>query len=630
MLWQQGLYNSQGADQLNMMMEALLADSESVQEELGGVSLLANYSDPALTDFSKSARLKDDSLFDLSQKLKENLKVEVSIAEAENDNFRNPDPRYWCGIRFTFSYSDTIKNRLKIDASITITEYLNISLQGYKSFKFRLFKKSQLEFDYAINAYSQTDIEFKVLICSTNKKNEKWRDISKEISDMLQSDDDNDQDSLVAQMKDMLANQGDYITLCEIPLFKSVIPLISPITVFDINIDLDYVFKVNFAAGLSTKFSVLDATQVGIAGNSATGDFDGYRHDLDGGSRYNFDLSVCGYIGAKTGLKGSMTISFSGLKRLGEVGMEMEIGAYADIYGYAQYHLAKPYQYYDNVYQTFVGGYYLEIGVYIEIKVIAESAAFKAKAEAMLLDAKIPLFYLGNKEVLLSMDEQDTTVVLLSADPKARYTNLPLSSLPVMTGTVLDITTGKVKYHQPISWGNISLRFSDRAFDIKWDPSKGRYTSLTFDKAWHNTNETAYIECSANAYYIGPYLQFTKSAKEGRNTVATLKVVWVDSTRVASDRIGKMCKVFHKVEFEPWLEIVQSDLTLRLDLARTVEVTLDPGDGGSITSFGTRKTKSSSGYKLTLGNWASMDPDDRYSYFEVFAVFTKKTTDSDI
>lgn len=75
----------------------------------------------------------------------------------------------------------------------------------------------------------------------------------------------------------MLESQGDYIQLCEIPLFKSKIPLIEPITVFDINLDLNYVIKVNFAAGMSTKFSVLDATQVGIAGNSSTKEFRSYK-----------------------------------------------------------------------------------------------------------------------------------------------------------------------------------------------------------------------------------------------------------------------------------------------------------------------------------------------------------------
>lgn len=537
------LYMSEGVDQLNMVMAALLADSESVQDELGGDTLLANYSgDPALTDFSQSARLKDDSLFDLSQKLKKNMEIKVTIAEAENDNFRIPDPNNWCAIRFTLSYNGTVKNMLKINASVTITEYLNISLQGFKSFKFRLFKKSQLEFNYAVNIYSQTDIEFKVLVCSTNKKNEKWRDISKEITDMMNSDEENDQNSLVAQMKEMLESQGDYIQLCEIPLFKSKIPLIEPITVFDINLDLNYVIKVNFAAGLSTKFSVLDATQVGIAGNSSTSEFKSYNHDLDGGSRYNFDLSVCGYIGVKTGLEGRMTISFFGLQRLGEVGMGLEVGAYLDIYGYAQYHAAKPYQYYNNVYSTTVGGYYLEVGIYVELKVIAESKVFKLKAEGILFEAKIPIFHMGKKELLLSVDEQDTTLLLTNSNKKAKYTTVPLSSLPAMTGTFLDITTGKT-VHKNVSWELLEMTFSDNAFEMTWDNKKMVYTDVRFKHANYNYDPPAVVECNAHVRYRGQYLQFTRGAAYGRNTVSTMRVIWTDSSRVDSDRIGKICKI---------------------------------------------------------------------------------------
>lgn len=553
------LYMSEGADQINMMMAALLADSESVKNELGGESLLANYAadDPALTDFTQGARLKDDSLFDLSQKLKKNLKVEVTIAEAENENFRIPDPNNWCAIRFTFSYSGTVKNKLKINASISITEYLNISLQGYKSFKFKLFKKSQLEFDYAVNIYSQTDIEFKVLVCSTNKKNEKWRDISKEITDMMNSEEENDQNSLVAQMKEMLESQGDYIQLCEIPLFKSKIPLIEPITVFDINLDLNYVIKVNFAAGMSTKFSVLDATQVGIAGNSSTKEFRSYKNDLDGDNRYSFDLSICGYIGVKTGLEGRMTISFFGLQRLGEVGMGMEVGAYLDIYGYAQYHVAKPSSYYNNVYKTAVGGYYMEIGIYVELKVIAESKVFKLKAEGILFEDKFPLFHMGNKELLLSVNEPEAQLILTNSNKKARYTTVPMSSLPAITGTFLDITTGET-VRREISWDSLDLSFSNYAFEATWDNRAWKYTSVRFKHSYYNYDPPAVVECNAHVSYNGQYLQFTRGADYGRNTVVNMKVMWADTSRIDSDRVGKLCKVNYYSELDGKRELLGS------------------------------------------------------------------------
>ena len=98
------------------------------------------------------------------------------------------------------NYEATIKNKVKIKASFGITEYLAVSMQGYSEYKFKLFGKSKLEFDYAMNLYTQTDIDMQVLVCSTNKANEEYTDISKEIKDMLSSDEENDTGNLVKQM----------------------------------------------------------------------------------------------------------------------------------------------------------------------------------------------------------------------------------------------------------------------------------------------------------------------------------------------------------------------------------------------------------------------------------------------
>ena len=538
---EQSLYSSEGVAQLNMIMAAVLAESDEVKDELGGVSLLANNdTDKTMTDFSENARLKEDALFDLSQKLGKDLSISVTIGDAENDNFGVCDPENWCAITFTLSYNSTIKNKLKVDASITITEYLNISLQGYKSFEFHLFKQSQLEFDYAINVYSQTDIGFKVLVCSTNKKNEKWRDISQEVQDMLNSDEENDTDSLVAQMQEMLSNQGDYITLCEIPMFKASQPLVPPITIFSVNLELNYVMKVNFAAGISSQLSVLDATQIGVCGDSSTGKFEGYKNKLIGADRYSFDLTACGYMGIKTGIEGSVTLSFFGLERLGKVGMALEVVAYLDIYGYAKYHIVKPEQYYDNVYRTLVGGFYMESGIYLELKLIAKSDVFKAKVEVALAEKKWPFFTMGSKEVLLSIDPTTTPIVLTSEKGEGKV-KVKMEDLPAMTGTVLDITTGKKKDHAVISWGSMFMRFSHRGFTIEQVYSserRGFDKYVQYNKAYDTSKNT--VSAVAEIYYSGPYLQFTKGAAKGSNTVARVQIIWADATKIKPDEIGKM------------------------------------------------------------------------------------------
>ena len=113
------------------------------------------------------------------------------------------------------NYEATIKNKVKIKASFGITEYLAVSMQGYSEYKFKLFGKSKLEFDYAMNLYTQTDIDMQVLVCSTNKANEEYTDISKEIKDMLSSDEENDTGNLVKQMQDMVENDSGEITLLD-------------------------------------------------------------------------------------------------------------------------------------------------------------------------------------------------------------------------------------------------------------------------------------------------------------------------------------------------------------------------------------------------------------------------------
>lgn len=535
----QEMYESEGIAQLNMIMAAMLVDSEEVQEMLGGVSLLSN-SNPALLNFADNAKLKDDTLVDLSKKLGQHLKIEVKIGEAQNDNFGVCDPKYWSAITFTISYKGTLKNKLRIDATVSIKEYLNISLQGYKSLK---LKKKNLEFDYAVNVYSQTDIGFKVLVAS---KDGKWKDISSSVDKMFGSKEKNNPDSLVAEVQEMLANKGGYIELCRIPMFQVVKPLVEIFPLFSVNLSLDYIVKVNFAAGISSEFSVLDATQIGIAGNSKTNTFRSYKNKLAGANRYSFDLTACGYIGIRTGLEGSMTLSFFGLKRLGEVGMSMGVGGYFDIYGYARYHMVKPYQYSSTVYRTLAGGYYLEGGIYLEVSAIARSQIFRVEAKQMLVDHTWPLFTMGDEEVLLALDEPPTFYITTN-DPNAYITRVDTKDLPPLTGTVFNIVTGETREHVTIPWSKVYLNFSNRNFDMKYGDDGESYLTYQKNVSWDVPSE----ESSVEIYYEGQYLQFTQSSSDDFNrTATTAKAMFVNTSKVSVEDAGKFftAKIYTEVD----------------------------------------------------------------------------------
>ena len=116
-----------------------------------------------------------------------------------------------------------------------------------------------------------------------------------------------------------------------------------------------------------------------------------YKNELVGANRYAYNLDACGYLGVKTDLKREMPLSFTGFRKLGEVGIALELGAYVDLYGYMSLEITKPLQYSSNVNKSFAGGYYMEMGIYLEVTLLARSQVFDAEARLPLFEEKWPL-----------------------------------------------------------------------------------------------------------------------------------------------------------------------------------------------------------------------------------------------
>lgn len=350
----------------------------------------------------------------------------------------------------------------------------------------------------------------------------------------------------MGELQEMLGNKGGYIELCRIPMFAVSKPLIEILPLFSVNLNLDYVVNVNFAAGISSQFSVLDATQIGIAGNSKTNSFRSYKNKLIGADRYSFDLTTCGYIGIRSGIEGSMTLSFFGLKKLGEVGMALEVGGYFDIYGYAKYHMVKPYQYYSNVYRTLAGGYYMEGGIYLEVSAIARSRVFRVEARQTLVEYQWSLFTMGDQEILLAID-QPPTFYLTTDDTSANVTQVKVRDLPTITGTVFNFVTGETREHVTIPWSKLYLRFSNRNFVMDY-PANGGEAYVQFAK---NTNRPmSSAESTVEIFYKGQYLQMTQSSDDLKRTATSTKAIWVDTSRMNVEDVGKIftAKIYTEVD----------------------------------------------------------------------------------
>lgn len=536
--------NSEGVQQLNLVLAALLAEDETVNEIMEGEPLVtdtvtatayAASDDDRLKDFSDYSRPKEDTLKSIAASLAIGLSVSVKVGEAENDNFTTINPDYWSVITFELNYKTTIKKKLKVDATFTVSEYLNVSFQGYNSFEFKWFELPELEFNYAANIYTQTDIELKVLVCSVGANS--YRNITSEVAKMLGSDEKNDTAGLVKDVKDMLNKKGGEIEICRIPFFTAF----KPLSLFQLNFELSLVVKMSFAGGIGSKFSILDATQVGTHGNSKDKEFSMYKNKLVEGDRYSFDLTVFGYVGVKMGVSGQLTVSFTGLRRLGEVGVEVQVGAYLDIYGLAKYHVVKPDHRYSTVYRTLTGGFYLEAGIYLEVNLVAESKVFKLRLEAPLIpEIKWPLFSMGDKNLVICLN--DVTTPILFSSNGTYWGEVNIDNLPAVSAQTLDITTGVINYNASVPWSKLSMNVSGEGFRMLYD-RRGKFIRYEQPYSMSGFYKNSTAEGVGQIHYKGTSLQFTKTADPEMSLTKSVKVIWYDESRVKEEDVGKIFTV---------------------------------------------------------------------------------------
>lgn len=536
--------NSEGVQQLNLVLAALLAEDETVNEIMEGEPLVtdtvtatayAASDDDRLKDFSDYSRPKEDTLKSIAASLAIGLSVSVKVGEAENDNFTTINPDYWSVITFELNYKTTIKKKLKVDATFTVSEYLNVSFQGYNSFEFKWFELPELEFNYAANIYTQTDIELKVLVCSVGANS--YRNITSEVAKMLGSDEKNDTAGLVKDVKDMLNKKGGEIEICRIPFFTAF----KPLSLFQLNFELSLVVKMSFAGGIGSKFSILDATQVGTHGNSKDKEFSMYKNKLVEGDRYSFDLTVFGYVGVKMGVSGQLTVSFTGLRRLGEVGVEVQVGAYLDIYGLAKYHVVKPDHRYSTVYRTLTGGFYLEAGIYLEVNLVAESKVFKLRLEAPLIpEIKWSLFSMGDKNLVICLN--DVTTPILFSSNGTYWGEVNIDNLPAVSAQTLDITTGVINYNASVPWSKLSMNVSGEGFRMLYD-RRGKFIRYEQPYSMSGFYKNSTAEGVGQIHYKGTSLQFTKTADPEMSLTKSVKVIWYDESRVKEEDVGKIFTV---------------------------------------------------------------------------------------
>ena len=453
------------------------------------------------------------------------VSVSWSRDSARNPNFPgvdydDPENKKWSAMQVMVEF-DKVVNGVEIKAATDITEYLKINMQGCKE-----WQGINLKFDYAANIYSQVTFDFNVAI---REEGGEWLDVSESVTSKMTSEE------MLQRYSDIINADTGFIDICDETIVSGKFRVIPFIPIFTVSLNLNYTLRLDLAAGISSNFTQLDATQVGMRGISS-GKVEGYKNELSGANRYAYNFNACGRIGVETGLKGELTLSFTGLEKYGEIGISIEVGVYTDLYGYVNFSLKKERQHSSFVEKKFNGAYYLEVGIYLEIKAFARAEAFDVEKDARLFKDKWKLFSWGSRYVVYGLDSKKSTGngVGFSQDEDGnnRYfmhqNQANMIEICGLKPEYVDLTTGKLTtaVDQELN-GNFYPQFSNKA--LRYNDSN-RMVSVDTNK----TNAKAFI-ANVDIYFDIPMFSLSSTQTADGESFVSTKLYWSDpSTDITS------------------------------------------------------------------------------------------------
>ncbi len=522
--------NSEGAAQLTDILNNALSQSETLQSLLAEPDGIETGMQPMTTGFAEGFRTPSEGsttesipvyFFDI-----QGLDVTCTVKGTNNANFpieylmskeewskEYPEladeyPNVWPVMTLTFTYTATINNKIKIDAVFEVKEFLTATLAGWCKYGGELFYPStwdDLSFDYSLFLYSQTDLNLSIIAKSVNRSDEYKYDINiTEEIQKLMNDDKTDDSDPAAILEKVLGDKGDYLELVEANLMEITVSILELV---QIEFKLDFVVKINFAAGISSRFTYLCSQEIGVTGDIDAGEVNTYKHALDNNGAYQFDLYAAGYLGLKAGLRGSVAVSVVGLKDVGKVGVKLEVGAYMDIYGFIHLNILKygDHRHTGSNWQevpirpaqiSIQGAIFMETGVYVETGLFLESTVFNLRLDVPFYEYRLPILAMGDRYALLKF-KNNSDKITMTDDA------LPLLGAGgLLEAEYVDMKTGKRVAGNYAKLDRFVVQFSSPAFKIVGN-------DIVFDKSL--LKDVARADTDVAVYYKGGSLNFSHS-----------------------------------------------------------------------------------------------------------------------
>ncbi len=441
--------------------------------------------------------------------------------------------------------ADRVESKIK-EKSYRITKRIDINNNSYATVDLEFTQLIAIGYgtsgyidwfdDYDLDIYGRfsSATEFRVDVTLT--RDGKTSNIREEISRIINNP---DPDGLVADYQRNRKMDTDEVRLLSVKLYEARVPLKA--IEFTFPVTLNFYMDVN--AAFAADYDAFVAYQAGIRGTDETG-LKSYKEQLF--NEHNHKFYYNGQLSFKGGVEIAMEVSFTGLNKLGCVGLGVELGCYFDFYGIGSYEM-KAYTYLDshnnNVqgkYTSAQGAYFYEFGIYVDLHLYAESELFNLRAEQKLVRAKIPVFSKGTESVAVSFVTPQNDITLYGDD------SFSIVSGDFLYVNVLNLKTGKIT-QKKADLADIVVSPNDNLINYKaYDKSTGTVTIKNLDEGR--------VELNIYVYYFGERMGFSGSVNinhkysywKQRPLISTIDVTYFDKY-VSDEDAAKVLTVSYKI-----------------------------------------------------------------------------------
>lgn len=340
-----------------------------------------------------------------------------------------------------------------------------------------------LKYDYSLNASFEvgnyTGINFKADIDSSDGGNkslsEKLEVIMKQMEDYQNGTADSNDETMTSLSEiyqDVMSKSSNtWIDIIDVKLFETNGNAF--LHIFCWQVKGSFVVSANLCVSLGMDFDYIMQKQynfsVRVKAKTATNQVIDIIEP-----RYNFDFYVVGTLGIRAGLRLEMYVGLFSLK-LDKIGITAEVGAYSRLWGYFFYHLEWAQN--SGKKSSSNGAMLVEIGIYLEIKFVAQAFSSKKLTwNPTLYSKEWPLWSAGEqKNIYTFQNNKDTNYTLVGtktlALPGSTYDMKYMDLKNGKTGTVSKDDSGEKNFI--ISFSNPAFTYNPANNTITVTPTDG-------------------------------------------------------------------------------------------------------------------------------------------------------------